>query len=604
MASNNAASPLDPCMACKEPLSRRLRCTQCLVAVYCSPACQKRHWKVHRLPCRAARAHRELSSLVSSSSLTDAQNDKYLAEKQIESLSNEEETTKFKAVSSTAVATTTSSSTNRRFPTVPSRNNNSQSPITRKETETESVLTSFGNDRKDSCSFVVEDLSNLSCYNLRLRFPPDAVVSCGSLLVQLKHRPSGPLNDEEFTILAVAWGDDTPVEIEFPGHVTEATTQPMDDSLSTDDIMIRLSYRPESKNSSLDATTVMSKRMPTAAATTLACRSCNHPLISSDVDKESDDDNASSNRSATIRSVMPLPSSRWDDMMDYLTCYPGEASVTFNSAVLEGQRGRMLEDETTLLAHANDVNACVMHSLPGYGQMNDGSSRTDALASTLDGDASFRGDRPWKDSVAGSTVTCPCCATILGASPSPTTIRFLKHRLSVTYGSTRQPLVNVSVFLAHEMIRYAENKAIFVFRVQQSSSHKCLVLRLISWDNVGAVSEYCRKSNDDAVYQLQWRRMFKVIFEEDVVSKADSANVWMWTDDLCCQPVRPFEEEKRATPSTSASAVQLALDEEEWKLLYEELVLGADFIHPDVQKATAMTRTGSDTARLSTIFVQ
>ena len=39
------------CLNCLKEVSASLRCSRCRTALYCSKACQKKHWKVHKNIC-------------------------------------------------------------------------------------------------------------------------------------------------------------------------------------------------------------------------------------------------------------------------------------------------------------------------------------------------------------------------------------------------------------------------------------------------------------------------------------------------------------------------------------------------------------------------
>jgi hypothetical protein len=40
------------CVTCNRVITRKLRCSRCKKVAYCSEACQKRHWKVHKKDCK------------------------------------------------------------------------------------------------------------------------------------------------------------------------------------------------------------------------------------------------------------------------------------------------------------------------------------------------------------------------------------------------------------------------------------------------------------------------------------------------------------------------------------------------------------------------
>lgn len=626
---------------------------------------------MHRLACRAVKAQDELTSLLRSCNVQDAHRDMGLANDEIEKLTTtpvvtkkekkkepspridndmihsqeqEERDRNQRRWKPSIKASTTEQPARDNNKTTASSNNIS---LTSSSTKTkvkesyskskETVITSVVVPKR-RCRFVVQNLSGISCYSLTLELFEPPTTNDSSLMIKLEHIPSSlEENDyhETTTILVLSclWhDDDEPIRIALAGHVTEAVCQQVSNRQV---VSIRLSYVADSAATWLETATLTPRTLPTVAET-MACGYCHFPLIRhSHPSSGSTTDNNNNNPSTIIQRVLPLPSNRWDDMMDYLTCYPGQTAVTFNAAMTEGQPGRLLEDETTILAHANDISTCALHTVSNYGSQADDDTTTDTsdhtntVLATLDADASFRGARLWRDTVVGTTITCPCCASILGTSTvvpdetTTTTIRLLKHRLVVKddQDTLLRPFVSISAFIAWEMIRYAENKAIFAFRVQQqqqqqSKSHKskhCLVLRIINWDNLAASSEQCTQStfDGDTVYHLKWKRMVQLVFEvandSEATSTDDTDNnknpMWMWsnTNDWCCEIDQ--QDEKKTATNLPASVVHIVLEKEEWNRLHAELQHGSSFLSEEVRAATVLAKTGSTTADLAAIFL-
>ena len=240
--------------------------------------------------------------------------------------------------------------------------------------------------------------------------------------------------------------------------------------------------------------------------------------------------------------------------------------------------------------------------------------------------AVVRGDRVWKS--VGSEVNdgesvslcCGRCCSPLGyvSLGSIDTWRFWKHRLFVqktkknknknkkSYRAVRyfHPFGSCTSFLARELIRYAESKAIFTFVIQcdDTNSHSnkqdiCLLLRLLSWESAMAtsykkeeeeeekqqkqsLSSSCSSSQDGSDnnnhssrrrniqhrrhrQQLDFKRVAKIVFEETKdptrtnknghSTTASSSNnnsssaptQWFWGGvDLCCPP--SSSKQKRA----------------------------------------------------------
>lgn len=417
---------------------------------------------------------------------------------------------------------------------------------------------------------------------------------------------------------------------------------------------------------------------------------------------------ASSSSNSTIERVLPLPSGRWaeDEMQDYLVCYEGQATFDFSfTASTCGQKKTLLQDETVLVAHQHDVVAvstpttsttfaasCVVLATTGFGEED--SNRDDdrinnttnqlagagaGLALLLQQDkdptALVRGSRPWREAVGGATLTCSLCASVLGFAPveMPDTFRFLKHRLvllddsppsplsptaaHIAVATTARQLQTVSSFVAHEMIRYAETKAIFTFVVsirsddaaatalpgtyRRNTSHqdrrRVLFLRLVSWDTTtatGVLADSNTTSSCDAIVP-QWRRSSKILYCEETVddaAKDDGSLLWMWTSttqDWCCPTaatdtisigINSSKEGKAEVPvannddqdddsndekqssavgqSPSApSLVRLCLSAREWEQLRAELQETSGFYAKDVVKATIAAKLGQRSTR-------
>ena len=188
-------------------------------------------------------------------------------------------------------------------------------------------------------------------------------------------------------------------------------------------------------------------------------------------------------------------------------------------------------------------------------------------------------------------------------------MRLFKHRLQVCSSaadSTFKPLLSISVFLAHEMIRFAEVKAIFAFRVRQASHRKSLVLKIISWDNMVATSDKSTTTTSlSSVHDLHWSRMVQIVYEErvDVEDAGDANALWVWNTDWCCEPLEDEDQEKAKSGNAPVSAVSLVLETDEWCELHDELTQGSHFFAAEMAAATVMAKTGSDRGRLTAILL-
>ena len=261
--------------------------------------------------------------------------------------------------------------------------------------------------------------------------------------------------------------------------------------------------------------------------------------------------------------------------------------------------------------------------------------------------AVVRGDRTWQSATDGESVSLCCgrCCSPLGFASlgSPETWRFWKHRLFIP--SIKQndasfvhpkyrPLGSCSSFLARELVRYAESKAIFTFVVRcednysgmEEASNKCLLLRLLSWETTMATSF---EENDSSKsrrnrHRLDFRRVTKIVFEETIDPTAkinghsthtnndSSTTQWFWGGiDLCCPPPTS-NKSARTTASTgidedvnttnnnddammtskSASTVKLQLPREEYDQVLSDLVFGRSHFTKEMAEATILLKMG------------
>ena len=261
--------------------------------------------------------------------------------------------------------------------------------------------------------------------------------------------------------------------------------------------------------------------------------------------------------------------------------------------------------------------------------------------------AVVRGDRTWQSATDGESVSLCCgrCCSPLGFASlgSPETWRFWKHRLFIP--SIKQndasfvhpkyrPLGSCSSFLARELVRYAESKAIFTFVVRcednysgmEEASNKCLLLRLLSWETTMATSfeENDSSKNRRNRHRLDFRRVTKIVFEETIDPTAkinghsthtnndSSTTQWFWGGiDLCCPPPTS-NKSARTTASTgidedvnttnnnddammtskSASTVKLQLPREEYDQVLSDLVFGRSHFTKEMAEATILLKMG------------
>eukprot|EP00539_Tryblionella_compressa_P018549 CAMPEP_0178861040 /NCGR_PEP_ID=MMETSP0747-20121128/2063_1 /TAXON_ID=913974 /ORGANISM="Nitzschia punctata, Strain CCMP561" /LENGTH=283 /DNA_ID=CAMNT_0020527531 /DNA_START=1 /DNA_END=852 /DNA_ORIENTATION=+ len=265
--------------------------------------------------------------------------------------------------------------------------------------------------------------------------------------------------------------------------------------------------------------------------------------------------------------------------------------------------------------------------------------------------AAVRGDRPWRNSSDGESVTLSCsqCCSPLGFASlaSPETWRFWKHRLSTTvnmqstqsaslpyYSKTSWKTKSVgscSSFLAREMVRYAESKAIFTFVVRRENYNtsnsenrvRCLLLRLLSWETTMAFSGQDRGkkvrqrrtdlssgSSGGESHRLDFQRVAKLVFEETLERIAGTAasddnnpiSQWIWGGvDLCCPTptnapnlfsVSHQSSTNRIQSQTTVSTVRLELPYDEYDEVLADLKANRCMFSKEQEEATIALKMG------------
>lgn len=267
-----------------------------------------------------------------------------------------------------------------------------------------------------------------------------------------------------------------------------------------------------------------------------------------------------------------------------------------------------------LVIHSNNIgNATCVLGVEGYGEESAGGEVDDDEGTDS---ATFRGPRAWRDAVGGATLCCSQCCAVLGFASltSPETFRLLKHRLS-TRGDNLQwnSLHGCAAFVAHEVVRYAESKAIYTFVVSVRSEgipdqhRKCILLKLLSWDTRQANSK--DSTSVDDVDLLSFKRVVRVIYEvsadQDIGTVHDSDDPMNWTwggVDLCCLPDGTRVQQaqmgtgKQAEQQRTAS-VRLWLSQEEWNELHHALVESSKYFSKAVTDATILVKLGPQTEK-------
>ena len=365
-----------------------------------------------------------------------------------------------------------------------------------------------------------------------------------------------------------------------------------------------------------------------------------------------------------IKKVLPLPTGYWDEITDYLSCYEGVGTlphrsraeetqgnwikfivvftnrlfvqflqdpiISLSSSSTHAKTGVVFEDGCSYLMHKDDLAESVsVLEIDGYGR----EPRTDLVEpeSTQVHDEILQEqdaleeliqmETDWRDLIGGSTLCCNSCQSILGCAAVENTnnLRLYKHRLAhrePTNGRLKKGdfvgderrTFTCATFLAHEMVRYAESKAVFNFAVislhpklQGSRTKKVLHIRLVSWSSTAALC-------DRGEHFFHLDEAIKVIFEELEYSQwvaFESGNPddmpfsFLSKLDLCCYP----EEQNSNGSQTTLKprTLRIHLEYQDWDVLRQTLRTNADFFPESISHATIKMKLGrhSSKTRLS-----
>ena len=525
------------------------------------------------------------------------------------------------------------------------------------------------------CSFRIQHLPHLKCYQLQLlpSLPTDPKQSVGGggdndnddnslwhsgeWFVEYNSRQDTStltLFDARRTLAQAnnSSKGHASFALQVPGAVTTVAPYGLPGSY-------RIALAEAGADAAVPLATALRNNDPTVAdLSTLACRSCHFSLLSSPSPFDDDDvaavpspPHSPGHPSSPLPSpvawrILPLPSPLWHDLGDYLMCYPGQPAVDigWSKALPTSAPRTILHDDTSFLLPSLELGAWCVLAVPGYGEdpTNDATDNDNGLIWDTDSaSAAHRGERPWRDRLGGPPLTCPQCAAVLGwavpttpadaqpdsSSSSEAAARLLKHRVIWSLPDCRT--VSVLDFVARELIRYADAKAIFAFQVRcHRYPHRRLLLRLLSWDTEAAASgEVLRDSGPSTlcegglavVLRPHWRKLLQVLFEEvDAPVAADNddddaavrAPSWLWTQgDWCCPPAVSGKAVGSSSgpnhtvgaagvagtsgPAPPPSLVRLVLDDSgEYEQLLDGLRDASHFYSKEVKEATVFTKTG------------
>lgn len=570
------------CQGCRKSTGKLLRCQACKQAWYCSIECQKEDWKTnHRKQCRDVAASNkaqatwnELRTLMASASLDQAQEGFHKASDAVKQLRSDD--AYGPTVKDTSSVQAGSDLELQALETLRGKTNTSATLYSRPETR-ENGLPVIVTKQCSKCFFHVEDMAHVSCYQVLIRpNETDGAIEAENLQVSFNAL-------KESTIVKF-WCTGCSLTLHLSGCLEDS---PRVYAMDEGAVSVRLPYVP---NTVAYDDEFSSPAMSLPSDFSLGCRFCNQTLVRRD----------------TINRILPLPSGRWDEMADYLTCYPGQAAIDF-SASTDGQTGLLLYDQTALVFHRSDLldESVDVLAVPGYGEVDSSDDQgVEDQRWDQDASAAVRGDRPWRPLVGGASLTCSCCCSVVGVVPveKPETVRLWKHRLQTTTIGEPVPseIASCATFCVHEMIRYAETRAIFTFVIDQVGSNICLYCRLVSWDTrTATIDETTTVERPMKLYPTA-----KVLYEEGTIerhSKADFSKnpVWMWSTDWCCpsdanaSAMSPTSVHTKAKSTAgSASLVHIQVEQLEWKSIEQSFRESSCVYSPIVVQTTILAKTG------------
>ncbi|KAL3935603.1 MAG: hypothetical protein SGBAC_008912 [Bacillariaceae sp.] len=582
---------LDQCQVCGKE-GKVHRCSRCKIARYCSIECQKSDWKAgHRKTCllvdnkdgRATRALHELYSMTKGISVPEAKQRQDQATDVVEKQKKQDllKKTTITFPIKEEIANNKSTATNNLPKKNPSANTN--------ESQYQSV-------KINNVSFFLEEMKNIHQFQASLR-------------------PKGPFNQDAFEMLVEQTSEGSS-QINFRSTTSDSDGVqffiPLSRQLIPDQcswnaypvdgtIQLRLPFQ-ELPMTDPELVSSLETLSPVDIINHIECRQCHQVLLPNQ----------------PIERTYFLPKGNWEEIADYISCFAGQPVIDFSSSA-DVQPLSAAQDANALCLNATDLGTtvCVL-AVSGYGESTDM-----AVANTnlVQDSAVVRGNRMWQDAAGGATICCTQCCSVLGFASleSPETFRLLKHRLLIGSGGDPSvlpglPIATESIelsscasFLAREMVRYAESKAIFTFVIGvddgEEQKDMCLLLRLVSWDTTIA-TEASSKEGDGLIFQ----KVAKVVYEEVVDEIGNNNNnnnnntsedpsQWVWGGvDLCC--ILPGVKESGNANHHNldkVSTVRLQLPVDEYEAVKMDLQARSHLIPKSIKEATILIKMGGAT---------
>jgi len=280
------------------------------------------------------------------------------------------------------------------------------------------------------------------------------------------------------------------------------------------------------------------------------------------------------------------------------------------------------------------LNICIL-AIDGYGENADTSvlqnvhentnaNTNDETHNPEKATVSYRGDREWRDTVGGATLTCSqCCATLGFASVvEPDSCRLLKHKLqafSMDNGKRKDHFEHLSSgsFVGKEIVRYSESQAVFTFAVYDhpnesvpnEKAERCLLIKVLSWSSLMAIKasagDLCFRRAVKVIYEEQDAALMRSTNDADADRDASDPALFQWGGiDLCCppnmqkpskvedQPILEGNDDNSLLKSSTKASVNIYLAHDEWDELRDILQCQSKYFSEATSRATVMMKFG------------
>ena len=442
----------------------RFRCSQCKQATYCSKACQQGHWKKHRKACQA---WSELDRHVQSLPLDEVHRRFQQAQQTIKELEAHQSAIVHNIESETEKGIKNEASIGPAAPI--------QQPTNVQERSTDPIRPKpfIGITLHPAWNATIEDMVHLLSYQITLKPMTMSLITHNLPDMSITFQPHHGSNQS--TLCSVG---------EIMSWILPMQVQEYTFSKQSDCISIRLKC-----TAAVAADDFMTSVPPvTSRIHQLQCKSCRAPLLSHSIER-----------------IVPLPSGYWDEISDYLICYPGQPAVHFGSTTNTVPVDMIWEDPSVWVVHP-DLLADTVQPLAAVElyatQQRLPTSSTQPLRNSSGNSTgnswrpqqqkSLQQQRQQQDEVDVFVVEQLCCSYCCYPLGLATLEGHYLYRHRLVLGlepnqgheqpqQSSQPSIQdpdqgatiasrVAIFIAQELKRYAESQAIFTFIVTATTT--------------------------------------------------------------------------------------------------------------------------------------